>query len=149
MIEQNDPAPEPTKFSRRVQITDHDTAFSISPQRAVDEPMRLTRKVVEESRPISVEEFEAGMGLLLDRIAELCDAKGKNMEAAVRNGSAAGLKDVLDDKEQTKKFWKSGFDELSEHTSNGASQWVGKRLLTWLIVGAITILATWLLRNNR
>lgn len=32
MIEPKDPAQEPTKFSRRVQITDHDTAFSLAQQ---------------------------------------------------------------------------------------------------------------------
>lgn len=107
----------------------------------------FTRTLVEDAqRPITLAEFEAGMGLLLDRIGDLCDAKGTKMQEATKAGVAGGIRAILDDKEQTKKFWKSGFDELSEHTSNGASQWVGRRFLTWLLVGVVSFAAAYLIR---
>lgn len=116
-----------------------------------DDPnrMRLTTTVIDEARPMTSVEFERGMGILLDRVSALCDARMDIMEAAMRRGSAAGIVDVLANKDHTSKFWKSGFDELRQHTSNHASQWIGRRVLTWVVVAVLSACLAWLVQTGR
>ena len=59
---------------------------------------------------------------------------------AVRQGVADGFKDMLGDKELVSTFWQGGYAELVKHSSNGASQWVGKRILT-AVIGALLVWA--------
>ena len=58
------------------------------------------------------------------------------------------LKRTAEDDEFSKKFWQRGFVELSQHSANGASQWVGKRLLTWMVVAVTSACIVWLVRSG-
>lgn len=60
----------------------------------------------------------------------------EEMPKVIADGLASGVRQLLADDELVKKFWKRGFDEITGHSTNGASQWVGKRILT-VILGAI------------
>lgn len=70
------------------------------------------------------------------------------MQAAVTAGVVAGIKQMLADPEFVKSFWQRGFEELSTHTGNGATQWVGKRLLTIAITAMTTAGIVWLVKTG-
>lgn len=66
----------------------------------------------------------------------------------VAHGVIDGLRAFAADEEATRKFWKRGFDELAAHSSNGASQWIGKRILTWLITAVVGAGIVYLVRTG-
>lgn len=70
------------------------------------------------------------------------------LRAEVSAGVVDGLKTLLSDEKAIKEFWRGGYTELSEHTSNGASQWVGKRVLTWFVTAIFTAAAVYLLTKG-
>lgn len=55
----------------------------------------------------------------------------------------AGIRRVLDDDELVRRFWHRGYEELSNHVGNGATRWVGARLLS-MIGGALIAAGLWL-----
>lgn len=70
------------------------------------------------------------------------------MQVAVTAGVVAGMRQLMADPEVMSSFWKRGFEELSTHSSNGASQWFGKRLLTIAITAATTAGIVWLVKTG-
>ena len=70
------------------------------------------------------------------------------LQAAVTAGVIAGLKQLTQDEAFVASFWRHGFEELSKHSSNGASQWVGKRLLTIFITAVTTAGIVWLVKTG-
>jgi len=70
----------------------------------------------------------------------------------IRSEVAAGVTDALvqflSNEEAVRKFWRKGFDELSSHTAEGASQWIGRRILTWLIAAMTTAGLIWLVKSG-
>jgi len=61
---------------------------------------------------------------------------------------AGAVRAILQDKELIREFWETGFTELSRHTRNEASMWIGKRIMTWL-VGVLTLAGIgWLIRSG-
>ena len=70
------------------------------------------------------------------------------MQAAVTAGVVAGLKEMAKDEAFVSGFWRQGFEELTRHSSNGASQWLGKRLLTILITAITTAGIVWLVKTG-
>ncbi len=56
-----------------------------------------------------------------------------SIRSAVAEGMVDGFKEINADKDLVKKFWRGGFEELRDHSANDASQWVGKRVFTWII----------------
>lgn len=115
---------------------------------AVDARGGYTRTVVEDNGPITAAQFEAGIGMLADRVADLCLAKDHQLQDAVERGIQAGLKAAMKDKELVTSFWRDGFAELTKHSADGASQWVGKRLMTWFAVALLAAILAWLVRNG-
>ena len=61
----------------------------------------------------------------------------QDQQAALSQALEAALRRVLDDPELRKRFWAAGYQELAAHASNGASQWIGKRLLVALVWSAV------------
>lgn len=115
---------------------------------AVDARSGYTRTVVEDNGPINAAQFEAGLGMLADRVADLCSQKDSQLQEAVERGIQAGMRAALKDKELVAHFWRDGFDELTARSAEGASQWVGKRLLTWLAVALLAAIMAWLARSG-
>jgi hypothetical protein len=58
------------------------------------------------------------------------------------------IRRVLADKEAMRMFWRGGYEELLEHTSSGASQWIGRRLLTTFIAAVVTAGVVWLVKSG-
>ncbi len=80
---------------------------------------------------------------LADRLTELehkVDSMPQAFEAAFRR--------VLSDDRLVSEFWQRGYRELSDHAGNGASQWIGKRLLTTLVVAIVTAGLVWLVKTG-
>lgn len=70
------------------------------------------------------------------------------ISAGVSDGVTRALNDFMKNPENVKAFWKAGYNELTDHAGNAASQWVGKRILTTLVVTAFTACLVWLLRTG-
>ena len=66
----------------------------------------------------------------------------------VAAGVVKGFKELIEDKDFCAAFWESGFKELSVHTQNGASQWVGKRIMTWLTTAGLVLCLGWLVKSG-
>lgn len=58
------------------------------------------------------------------------------------------LRRVLSDKEIVESFWERGFHELATHADNHASQWIGKRILTAMVVAVTTAGIVWLVKSG-
>lgn len=71
-----------------------------------------------------------------------------DLQAAVAAGVVEGLKKLTQDEAFVSSFWRHGFEELSKHSSNGASQWIGKRLLTIFITAITTAGIVWLVKTG-
>jgi len=69
----------------------------------------------------------------------------------LRNVSEAmelALRNVAQDKGLIAAFWKRGYEELTSHAGNNASQWIGKRLLTSVVLALTTAAIVWLVRSG-
>ena len=85
----------------------------------------------------------------LDDLPTQCrQAISEGITAGMATGVVAGFKTLVADKQFCEQFWSSGFKELAKHTSDGASQWIGKRVLTWLITAATVGGLIWLAKNG-
>jgi hypothetical protein len=58
------------------------------------------------------------------------------------------LRRVLSDDDLVKSFWHRGYQELTAHAGNGASQWVGRRILTTIVVAVVTAGVVWLVKTG-
>jgi hypothetical protein len=58
------------------------------------------------------------------------------------------LRRVLTDEQLTQRFWERGFKELASHADNHASQWIGKRILTAMVVAVTTAGIVWLVKSG-
>jgi hypothetical protein len=58
------------------------------------------------------------------------------------------MRHILDDDELVRSFWHRGYKELTDHAENGASQWVGRRILTAIIVAVVTAGVVWLVKSG-
>lgn len=70
------------------------------------------------------------------------------LQAAVTAGVVAGIQQMSKDEAFIGLFWRHGFEELTKHSSNGASQWIGKRLLTIFITAITTAGIVWLVKTG-
>lgn len=71
-----------------------------------------------------------------------------NVREDVRQGVLEGIKAAVADPELMEKFWHNGYDRLVHHGSSNANQWVGKRILTWLITSITIAGLIWLVRSG-
>lgn len=79
---------------------------------------------------------------------ELKQAHLDSVRAEVAAGVVDGLQSILADEKFVAAFWQKGYEQLAKHSTAGASEWFGKRLLTGIII-AITIGGiAWLARNG-
>jgi len=107
-----------------------------------------TRTMIEDERPVTAAQLADISEILLRRVEGICLAREREIQEAVAAGVARAMDAALDDQHRIQKFWRTGFDELAGHASNGASQWVGKRILTAMIAAVATVSLVWLVRNG-
>ncbi len=94
-----------------------------------------------EQRDADIERrVQERMAQLLDNNSMLPEMIAGSVERAIRR--------ALADPEMSRQFWAAGYEELSRHAGNNASQWVGKRLLTALIVALTTAGFVWLVKTG-
>lgn len=93
------------------------------------------------------DQLEAMRGDLHEQQAAL-QALRQNIRSDISAGMVDGIKTMMADKDSLKAFWRHGYDELIEHSSNGASQWVGKRILTMAAAAIATALVIWLVKSG-
>lgn len=96
-----------------------------------------------EETAMGMEHERRATDYLADRMTELeqkVDAMPAAFEAAFRR--------VLADEKLVADFWHRGYRELADHAGNGASQWIGKRLLTTLVAAVVTAGLVWLVRTG-
>lgn len=72
----------------------------------------------------------------------------EDVKSAMRDGFLEGVKVLMQDKDFAKSFWQQGYEQLTQHAGNGASQWVGKRILTALVVAVTTACVIWLVKTG-
>lgn len=70
------------------------------------------------------------------------------MSDAIRQGVVEGMRELLRDDEAIAGFWARGYKELTQHTSANASQWVGRRILTAIMVAVFVGSVTWLVKSG-
>lgn len=58
------------------------------------------------------------------------------------------FRELSADSELSQAYWKRGFVEISNHTSNAASQWLGKRILTMFVVAITSAGILWLAKTG-
>jgi hypothetical protein len=58
------------------------------------------------------------------------------------------LRRVLSDKEVVEAFWERGFEELAEHANRKSSEWIGRRILTAMVVAITTAGIVWLVKTG-
>jgi hypothetical protein len=85
--------------------------------------------------------------LVQQRVAQLLD-NNSVMPDMIAASVERALRRVLSDQTLRKQFWEAGYNELSNHAGNNASQWIGKRLLTSAAIALTTALIVWLVRSG-
>lgn len=70
------------------------------------------------------------------------------MAKAVREGMFLAFKDLAKDTEFAKAFWEQGYIQLSTHAERNASQWVGKRIITWFALSIGAAILAYLIRSG-
>ena len=81
-------------------------------------------------------------------MTDLRQLHADNIRAEVAQGVVDGLTSILEDDKFVAKFWHRGYEELSQRSAAGASQWFGKRLLTGIIVACTLAGFLWLARQG-
>jgi len=71
-----------------------------------------------------------------------------DIQAMVEAGVVAGMNKVLSDRATMKAFWGAGYEQLSNHASDGATKWVGRRIITWIATTALTLAVGYLLAQS-
>jgi hypothetical protein len=80
------------------------------------------------------------MAQLLDNNTMLPEMIAGSVERAIRR--------VLTDPDMSRQFWKAGYEELSKHAVDGASQALGRRLLTAVVIAVTTAGIIWLAKTG-
>lgn len=72
----------------------------------------------------------------------------ETMRSDIAAGVADGMRELLADDDVVKKFWRRGYAELTEHGQDEASRWIGRRILTSLVIALVTAGLVWLVRSG-
>ena len=71
------------------------------------------------------------------------------IQAAVARGVVQGANQLAQDKDFCERFWETGFKHLRDHTTNHASMWLGKRILTAFVAAVVTAGLIWLVKSGQ
>jgi len=83
-----------------------------------------------------------------DPIEERRNPPAYDIRAEVQAGVIAGMNQVLTNHDTMKAFWGAGYEQLTGHAADGASKWVGRRVLTWIATTALTVAVGYLLAQS-
>lgn len=107
-------------------------------------------------------EIGAKLEVIVERMsqtvtAEMEAALEKKAEEAFARGLVAGVRLLLQEDREAegdgdtsllKKFWKTGYRELTTNASTGAQQWVGRKILIALVTAVFITSTVWLAKNG-
>jgi hypothetical protein len=72
-----------------------------------------------------------------------------DIRRAVAAGVVDGARQLAADSDFAGKFWEVGFTHLRDHTTNHASQWIGRRILTAFVAAVTTAGIIWLVKSGQ
>lgn len=72
----------------------------------------------------------------------------KSIREDVALGVVDGFNLLLQDTKVVDEFWERGYTQLVKHGANNANQWVGRRILTWLITTVTIAGMIWLVKSG-
>lgn len=107
-------------------------------------PHNSTQRLIVDVPEAWADHVEKTLGDIQDSMQNL----RSELQEDVTAGVVAAVKELLRDKQVSEQFWKTGYDSLAEHSANGASQWIGKRILTAFIVAITTAGIIWLVKTG-
>ena len=70
------------------------------------------------------------------------------LQEAVAAGVVSGIKSLANDADFIEHFWLQGYKQMSIHVTNGTSQWVGKRIITTIVLSLVTAGVIWLVKSG-
>ena len=112
----------------------------------------MTARPEDQSVPKDDPPSEAAWGYVLSRLDDAVariDRSEVVMRQAVSLGVQDALREVMKDDALRAAFWAKGFEHLSSHASSASTQWVGKRILTALILAGLAFGVGWLTKNGK
>lgn len=81
---------------------------------------------------VTVDHFERVMSALMTQMETRDGDLTDRLERAVQQGVVAGMQALMADDERVKKFWRKGYEEITQHGRDDVSRGIGKRVLTWV-----------------
>lgn len=78
--------------------------------------------------------------------AEAIDSESIRNDVAM--GVVQGFELLMSDPKIMDNFWEHGYSALAKHSQRDAQSWIGRRILTFLVVAIGGFCLFWLLRNG-
>ena len=84
----------------------------------------------------------------VDAFGERLTMLERGLPAMMGAAVETAIRAVMRDPDVRKEFWRTGYEELAAHAETGASKWVGKRIVTTLIMALVTAGIVWLVKSG-
>jgi len=84
----------------------------------------------------------------VDSLGERLAMLERGLPAMMGEAVEHAFRSVMKDPEVRQTFWRAGYEELAGHAETGASKWVGKRIVTTLIMAMVTAGLVWLVKSG-
>lgn len=81
---------------------------------------------------VTIDHFERVMSALMDQMETRDRDLTDRLQQSVERGVVAGMQAMIADDERVKKFWRKGYEEITQHGRDDVSRGIGKRVLTWV-----------------
>lgn len=78
--------------------------------------------------------------------AEALDSESIRNDVAM--GVVQGFELLMSDPKIMDNFWEHGYAALAKHSQRDAQSWIGKRIMTFLVLAVGGFCLVWLLRNG-
>lgn len=105
---------------------------------------------LRDDPPLMVHDMSAPDRRTMDRRVDDIErrADAEQLAAAIAEGFKVAVKETLADRELMADYWKQGYVAFTAQASSGASQWVGKRILTAAAFALLGLLVAWLVKTG-
>jgi len=67
---------------------------------------------------------------------------------AIANAIERACRRMISDEKLVNDFWEAGYRRLTGHVEQNASRWVGRRILTMLVIGIVSAGVVWLVKTG-
>ena len=107
--------------------------------------MRLTRTTIVDESPITRGDLQEVIDIMSARL----EAAQTQYELMTREAVRHTISSMANDAVLQDRFWQSGFEAFQKRTCDGASKWIGARILVWLASAALVVALTYLINTGR